>query len=102
MTLHARDGNFYVLDWHTGECLYQAASLAQAKGFADGMDGPCRIAAGCELHNATECAYVINLVDETTGQIVAHGPQVDLFDAVELLINLRVMLMPADRKEVLA
>lgn len=84
---------FYVLDRETGDCRYQAPTLSQAKGFADGIDEPCRIVAGVDSF-AAELHYQISLVDESTGQVVAYGPTIDLFDAPELLCNLKIVLLP--------
>ena len=87
---------FVVLDAETGEPVYNAKSLPQAKGFIDNYCGGALVFSAIEL-DAAEFVMQVCIVDDETGQIVARGPFVDLMSAPETLLNLRMMVLPISR-----
>ena len=85
---------FLVLDRESAEVRYEADCLCQAQGYADGADEPTVLAAVVSKRWAAHTKYQICVVDDG-GQIVCRGPVVDVFDAVDLLFGLSLVLLPA-------
>jgi len=83
----------YVLDRRTRRVVYEAKSLSQAKGYADARRRPSMILFSAERSNV-ETLYQLAMIDTTSGQVVSHGPVVEIFDALDLLENLRIVMLP--------
>lgn len=85
---------FLCMSRENNAMLYEAETLPQARGFVEGTETPCRIACELDLIGSTECYYRIVVIDEPTGQVVAEGPIVDLFEAPDAVAFLKLVLMP--------
>jgi hypothetical protein len=83
----------FVLDHHTHRVIYKAASLAQATGFVDRRKRSSIIAVSASSF-ATEFLYKIAVIDTTSGQVIATGPIVELFEAADALCDLRIVILP--------
>lgn len=88
----------FVLDSETHRMIYKADSLAQATGYVDRRKRPSIIALSA-ASSRSEFAYRLAMVDGTTGQVVASGPIISLFDAVEALCDLKIVLLPCSDAE---
>lgn len=83
----------YVMDSQTHKVVYQAKNLCQARGYADRRSRGSIIAISAERF-ASEYNYQICLIDGTSGQVIAHGPIVDITAGCEALDGARIVLLP--------
>jgi hypothetical protein len=89
----------FVLDRESGRTVYRAKSIAQAQGFIDRRRKPSIIALSASTFAAQD-RYQLAMVDSTSGQVISRGPVVNLFDAAELLCDLRLVILPVCETEV--
>lgn len=95
------DGTVFVIDPKTDAIRYKAHSLAQAQGYVDARDDHSVIAVSA-VRCAPELLYQVCIMDGSTGQVVAHGPVVDLYEAPDLIGDLRIVILPVTDNRVKA
>jgi hypothetical protein len=83
----------FVLDRESGRTVYRAQSIAQAQGFIDRRRKPSIIALSASRFAAQD-RYQLAMIDSTSGQVLVRGPIVGILDAAELLIDIKVVILP--------
>ena len=75
--------------------LFEGSTLPAARGFVEGCRRPSEILMRAQQSaENVEDLYTACIVDTETGQILAEGPTLNLFEMGDLLSALRVVVLP--------
>lgn len=93
------NNRYFILDRKSRELLHECDTLAEARGFCLGTEEPTIVCAGIQSIDAVHGYYRVCIADHGSGQIVARGPVLDVVDALDSLIDLKIILVPYDENE---
>ena len=88
-------GKYFVIDPTEGAILYTTDALSAAIGFVDAHEGRTIIASALRLADCKTWSYRVSIIDESSGKILAQGPEMDLLDAEDMMIGTTVALLPS-------
>jgi hypothetical protein len=87
------DTPYVVVSPESKQVIYEAGSLAQAKGFTDACERGTLIFSAVEMFG-TSYPHQICMLNIVTGEVLARGPVVDLDVAPRAMGNMRLALLP--------